>query len=39
MDIDKQIQDYLNYIKIERGLSNNTYDGYKRDLEDFFNYI
>ena len=39
MNIDKQYEDYMNYIKIERGLSNNTYDGYKRDLEDFFEYI
>ena len=39
MNIDKQYEDYMNYIKIERGLSNNTYDGYKRDLEDFFNFL
>ena len=39
MDIDKQIIDYLNYIKIERGLSDNTYDNYKRDLIFFFEYI
>lgn len=36
MDIDKQIIDYMNYIKIERGLSQNTYDGYYKDLKDFF---
>ena len=39
MNIDKQIIDYLNYIKIERQLSINTYDGYKRDLECFFKHI
>ena len=39
MNIDKQYEDYMNYIKIERGLSNNTYDGYKRDLEDFFKFL
>ena len=39
MNIDKQIEEYLNYIKIERGLSNNTFDSYKRDLIDFFEYI
>jgi len=39
MDIDKQINDYMNYIKLERQLSKNTYDGYKRDLYDFFEYI
>ena len=38
MDIDKQIYDYMNYIKIERQLSKNTYDGYYRDLKDFFLY-
>lgn len=36
MNIDNQINDYMNYIKIERQLSKNTYDGYYRDLKDFF---
>ena len=39
MDIDKQIYDYINYIKIERQLSFNTVDNYKRDLVYFFKYI
>ena len=39
MDIDKQIYDYINYIKIERQLSSNTIDNYTRDLTYFFNYI
>ena len=39
MDINKQIDDYLNYIKIEKGLSDNTYDNYKRDLIYFFEYV
>ena len=39
MDIDNQIQDYMNYIKIERGLSNNTCSGYHSDLYSFFEYI
>ena len=38
MDIESQITDYMNYIKIEKQLSNNTYDGYYRDLKDFFKY-
>ena len=39
MDINKQIDDYLNYIKIEKGLSDYTYDNYKRDLIYFFEYV
>ncbi len=38
MNIDNEIQDYINYISLERQLSNNTIDGYKRDLRDFFRY-
>ena len=39
MDIESQIIDYMNYINIERQLSKNTADSYKRDLIDFFEYI
>ena len=39
MDIEKEIYDYMNYLIIERQLSNNTIDAYKRDLYSFFNYI
>ncbi len=38
MDIEKEIYDYMNYLIIERQLSNNTIDAYKRDLYSFFNY-
>ena len=38
MDVDIQVNDYMNYIKLERQLSKNTYDGYYRDLKDFFLY-
>lgn len=38
-DINKQIDDYITYISLERQLSNNTVDGYKRDLVDFFSFI
>ena len=38
MNIDIQVNDYMNYIKLERQLSKNTYDGYYRDLKDFFEY-
>jgi integrase/recombinase XerD len=30
---------YMNYVKIERGLSNNSIDAYKRDLEKLQNYL
>lgn len=38
MNIDSEIEDYINYITLERQLSNNTIDGYKKDLIDFFEY-
>ena len=34
----REIEDYINYLKIERQLSINTIDSYKRDLEDFYKY-
>ena len=34
----KEIEDYINYLKIERQLSINTIDSYKRDLEDFYKF-
>ncbi len=39
MDIEKEIYDYMNYLIIERQLSSNTIDAYKRDLYSFFNYV
>ena len=39
MDIEKEIYDYMNYLMIERQLSSNTIDAYKRDLYSFFNYV
>lgn len=38
MDIDKNINEYINYLQIERQLSPNTIDAYKRDLTDFFKF-
>jgi integrase/recombinase XerD len=35
----KYIEDYLNYILLEKRLSNNTYDSYAFDLECFKNYF
>lgn len=39
MKIESQIEDYINYISLEKQLSNNTIDGYKRDLTSFFKFI
>lgn len=33
------IQDYLQFLKLERGLSENTVEAYRQDIEDFFNNI
>ena len=38
IDISKEIEDYMNYLSLERQLSPNTIDGYKRDLEDFYKF-
>lgn len=32
------LSEYLNYLEIEKGLSQNTLDAYGRDLNDFFNF-
>ena len=31
INISKEIEDYMNYLSLERQLSPNTIDGYKRD--------
>ena len=33
-----ELDDYINYLSIERQLSSNTIDGYKRDLLDFYKF-
>ncbi len=35
----KDLNDYLNYIFIEKKLSENTKKAYKRDLEDYLNFL
>lgn len=35
----EQIEDFLNYILLEKRLSSNTYDNYKLDLMSFANYF
>lgn len=32
------LSEYLDYLEIEKGLSSNTLDAYRRDLTDFFNF-
>ena len=39
MSIEKQLTEYIDYINIERQLSKNTLDVYKRDLIDFFEFV
>ena len=36
MDVNNIIDDYIKYITLERQLSINTIEGYKKDLIDFF---
>ena len=38
MNITNEINDYMNYLLVERQLSNNTIDGYRRDLLDFYKF-
>lgn len=37
--MDKLIEEFLGYLSVERGLSNNTLSSYKRDLTKLFNYL
>jgi len=39
IDFNKEMYDYINYLSLERQLSPNTIDGYKRDLEDFYKFV
>ena len=39
VDIEKEIGDYITYLSLERQLSSNTIDGYKRDLCDFYKFV
>lgn len=34
----QRLSEYLDYLEIEKGLSQNTLDAYRRDLTDFFNF-
>jgi integrase/recombinase XerD len=35
----KHIEDFLNYLTLEKGYSSNTIEAYGRDLKDFFNFL
>lgn len=35
----KRILEYIEFLEIERGLSNNTIDAYRRDLHQFFSFL
>ncbi len=37
--VEKQVQQFLNYIKFERGYSPNTLAAYQRDLEQLLDYV
>jgi len=37
--MERALQDYLAYLKIERGLAQNTILSYQRDLEQFYAYL
>ena len=37
-DLTYELNDYMNYLSLERQLSNNTIDGYRRDLYDFYKF-
>jgi integrase/recombinase XerD len=37
--LNELIQDFLNYLSVERGFSNNTLDSYKSDLLKIFEYL
>ncbi len=38
-DLKGQIEDYLRYSQIERGLSENTITAYRQDLYEFLDFI
>ncbi|MDR1782465.1 MAG: tyrosine recombinase [Bacilli bacterium] len=38
-DINNCFDDFIKYLKIEKKLSNNTIDGYTRDMNDYLTYL
>jgi len=39
METENLLQQYSTFLSVERGLSPNTLEGYRRDLEDFLSYL
>lgn len=37
--MEKPIEEFMSYLSVERGLSDNTLSSYKRDLKRFFEYL
>ena len=37
--MDSEVKDYLHYLVIERGLSDNTIKSYHQDIKGFINYL
>jgi len=37
--VQEMLQDYLNYLSVERGLSQNTLESYARDLRQYLQYL
>ncbi|MFH1584463.1 MAG: site-specific integrase, partial [Actinomycetota bacterium] len=36
---EKVLRDFINYITVEKGLSQNTIDSYRRDIIKYLNYL
>ena len=39
IDLSEQVEDYLRYSQVERGLSNNTITAYRQDLTSFIRFL
>lgn len=38
-DMEYYLEEFINYLRVERGLSPNTLEAYSRDLQDFLNFL